>query len=279
MRTFEVNKALMAKFVSYFLAILICLIILLPFLWMFSTAIKPLNETFQIPPRLIPKVLKLANFALALKRSHGMTAILNSALYVVGCLSAYLIVASLAGFAFAKYSFRGKEMLFVLVLATVMVPIEGIVVPLFIIMKNWGWINTYQGLIIPRIIEPFGIFLLRQHFETIPNDFIDSARMDGSSELGILTRVMMPLSRAVFLVTALFMFLWRWNDLLWPMVIGQNQKMITIQVAISLFHHGDYIEWNLIMAMCVIGTIPGTVLFVLMQKFFIQGVMMSGLKG
>ncbi|HHV63021.1 MAG TPA: carbohydrate ABC transporter permease [Firmicutes bacterium] len=269
----------MKKVIPYILAIGLALFVLLPFLWMFSTAVKPLKETFSWPPYLIPHDWSLENFPISVQRSNAIRALLVSSIYTVGCIVLYLIVASLAGYGFAKYKFPGDSILFLLVLGTVIIPIEVIIAPLFMLLKSLGWVNTFHGMILPRVVEPFGIFLLRQHFKTIPDDFLDAARIDGCSEFGILWKVVLPLSLPPLTVTGLFMFLWRWNELLWPLVVGSGEAQRTIQVAIALFQHEWFVEWNYLMALCVIAIIPILILFILLQRYFIQGVVMSGLKG
>jgi ABC-type glycerol-3-phosphate transport system permease component len=266
------------KILFYALAVLLALFIFLPFFWMFSTAVKPLDEAYSIPPTLFPRDFSPENFPIAFERAQALRAFFVSALYAVGCVSLYVVVAALAGYAFARYHFTGKNLLFVLVLATLMIPIEVNLLPLYRLLKSLGWLNSFAGLILPRVVEPFGIFLFRQHFQTIPDEYVDSARIDGCRELSILWRIILPMSIPPVVVACLFMFLWRWNELLYPLVIATSNRMRTVQVVISLFVRERYVEWNFQMALCVSAILPILILFVAIQKYFVQGVVLSGMK-
>ncbi|MBC7217197.1 MAG: carbohydrate ABC transporter permease [Candidatus Caldatribacterium sp.] len=261
----------------YWILVVLSVSTVFPFFWMFSSSLKPLREVYTWPPTLIPRELHLSNFREAFERSNFIRALINSSLYTGGCIALYVPISLLAAFGFAKYRFKGDSLLFMLVLAAVMIPIEAVIVPLFGLLLRMRWVGTLQGLVIPRVVEPFGIFLLRQHFKTIPDDLLDAARIDGCSELGILWRVMLPLSLPPLAVIVVFMFIWRWNELLWPLVIGGN-AIRTIQPAIALFKYERFVEWNLLMALCAIAVIPVLVLFFTLQRYFVEGVVKSGLK-
>lgn len=203
----------------------------------------------------------------------------NSLIYALGVTVLYVVVTVPAGFAFSKYDFPGRTVLFLVVLATMIIPVEVIVVPLFVILKELGWLNTYHGLIIPRIAHGFGIFLLRQHLQTVPDELFAAARIDGASEIGLLTRIVMPLSKATIGVAALFMFMWKWNELLWPLIVTPQVEMRNMQVATALFIQENYVEWNYLMMMSAIAILPLVVLYTLLQRYFVRGVVLSGLKG
>jgi ABC-type glycerol-3-phosphate transport system permease component len=267
------------KILKYFIVILFAIFIFLPFLWMFSTSIKHLSEVYSIPPNLVPKNFSPENYIVAFTRTKALRAFFVSTVYSFGCVILYLFIAALAGYAFARYHFPGKNILFLMVLATLMIPIEVNIVPLYRLLKKLGWLNTFQGMILPRVVEPFGIFLMRQHFQTIPNDYVDSARIDGCTEFGIFRKVMLPMSIPPIITAGLFMLLWRWNELLWPLIISTSSHMRTIQAAISLFVLERYTEWNYLMALCVVAIIPMFALFILIQKYFIKGLVITGLKG
>ncbi len=262
----------------YLIIGIMTLVIVLPFLWMLSTAFKPVPETFNWPPTILPTKWMFENFLITWQRGHVPTALLTSAMYAGGVTSLYILITVPAGFGFAKYRFPFRSVLFIIVLSTMMIPIEVIIVPLFMMLSDWRWVGSYQGLIIPRIVHGFGIFLLRQHMQTIPNELIDAARSDGLSEIGILMRIIVPLSKATIGVTALFMFMWKWNELLWPLIIGQSE-MKTIQVAIALFIQESYAEWNYLMMMVIIGILPLLLMYIGLQRYFVRGVALSGLKG
>jgi ABC-type glycerol-3-phosphate transport system permease component len=269
----------LVRTVYYLLAVLLALAIFLPFLWMFSTSIKPLREVYSIPPTVIPRDFAPENYPIAFQRAAALRAFFVTAVYALGCVVLYLFVAALAGYAFARYRFYGKNLLFILVLATLMIPIEVNLLPLYRLLKSIRWLNSFQGLILPRVVEPFGIFLFRQHFQTIPDEYVDSARIDGCRELTIFRRIMLPMSTPPVIVACLFMFLWRWNELLYPLVICTSNLMRTIQVVISLFVRERYVEWNFQMALCVAAILPILILFIAIQKYFVQGVVLTGMKG
>jgi ABC-type glycerol-3-phosphate transport system permease component len=267
------------KIIYYALAVLLVLFIFVPFFWMFSTSVKPLREAYSIPPTIVPQDFSPENFPIAFERAQALRAFFVTAVYALGCVVLYLVVAAFAGYAFARYRFYGKNILFLMVLATLMIPIEVNLLPLYRLLKALGWLNSFQGLILPRVVEPFGIFLFRQHFQTIPDEYVDSARIDGCREVTIFRRIMLPMSIPPVVVVCLFMFLWRWNELLYPLVISTSNQMRTLQVVISLFIRERYVEWNFQMALCVAAIMPILILFIAIQKYFVQGVVLSGMKG
>lgn len=171
------------KVVRYLVLFFLAITIVIPFLWMFSTSLKPLSEVYTWPPTLIPNNLRPQNFLEAFERTNFSQVLLNSTIYTAGCILLYIPIASLAAFGFAKYRFKGSSFLFLLVLGAVMIPIEVVVAPLFEMLFKMNLVETFPGMIFPRIVEPFGIFLLRQHFSTIPDDLLDAARIDGCSEI------------------------------------------------------------------------------------------------
>jgi alpha-1,4-digalacturonate transport system permease protein len=263
--------------ITYLILLVLAVSTIFPFFWMFSTSLKPLKEVYTLPPSLIPQEVRIENFLEAFERVNFTQALINSVVYVALCIAFYIPISALAAYSFAKYRFKGDTLLFLLVLGALMVPLEATIVPIFTILLKLKWIGTYQGLVLPRVVEPFGIFLLRQHFKTIPNDLLDASRIDGCSELGILFKIMLPLSIPPLVVMVIFMFIWRWNELLWPLVVGGN-AIRTIQPAITLFKYERFVEWNLLMALCVIAVIPILILFFSLQKYFIEGVVNTGLK-
>jgi len=269
---------MMNKIITYGLLVIISLVMIFPFLWMFSTSVKPQAEVFSVTPHLIPREFKWENFIYVWERAHLGRIFKNTLIYAGGSLLLSLIVCTTTAFGFAKYNFFGKNILFLLIIMTIMVPMESLMVPLFLILKQFNMLNTYHGLILPRIVEPFAIFLLRQHFSSIPNDLLDAARIDGTSEWGILTRIVIPLSKPVLTVVALFIFLWRWNELLWPLIVATKQEFYTFQVAVASFQQDLYIEWNYLMAAVFFSVIPLMFLFIYAQRYFVKGVTLSGLK-
>ena len=275
----RINEILI-QFLLHFVFIVLALVMIFPFLWMVAASLKPLSELLTWPPRILPQKWLLENYVIAFKSAQFGRAMMNSIIYSGGVTILCLIVSLLAAFGFAKYRFLGRDVLFVLVLITIMFPIELTLVPLYIILKDLHWLNTFHGLIVPRVAQGFGIFLLRQHFTTVPESYLDAVRIDGSSELGIIWRVMIPLSKPTLIIVALFTFLWRWNEVLWPLVAAQTPSMHTIQVALGSFV-GDpvYIPWHYLLAGITLASAPTIVLFFCLQKYIIKGIVLSGLKG
>jgi ABC-type glycerol-3-phosphate transport system permease component len=189
-----------------------------------------------------------------------------------------ILIASLAGFSLAKYNYFGKNFVFVAILATMMLPVQVILIPLFLVVKDLGWLDSYRGLIIPQALTAFAIFLMRQHILTIPDDYIDAARIDGSSELNILWRVVLPMSKPVISAVAVFSFLGSWDSFLWPMVVITKGSLRTIPLGISLFFTEYSTQYNQALAVAIMVMIPVLILYTILQNQFVEGMTRSGLK-
>lgn len=276
----ETKRKSISKAVVYFVLIITSVIMLYPFLWMVSGSFKSLSGVVGWPPRLFPEKWMFENYITALTTMNFWRAIINSTIYSLVTAILCVIVSAFAAFGFAKYSFFGREFFFLLIIITIMFPIEITVIPLYMVLKDLKWLNSYHGLIVPRIAQGFGIFLLRQHFRTIPDSYLDAARIDSCSEIALLWRVISPLSKPTLLIVGLFTFLWRWNELLWPMIVVQDPKMHTVQVALTSFI-GDprFVYWHHLLAGITIACLPGIILFFFLQKYIIKGIIISGLKG
>jgi len=188
-------------------------------------------------------------------------------------------VAVLAGYAFAKIEFRFKEFLFMLILALFMVPLETMVLPLYLMLVPVGLVNTYLGLALPDLFTAFGVFLMRQFMEDIPDAYIDAARIDGASELTILWRVVLPMVRPALASFIIIKFMWSWNQFLWPLIVGQEQSMYTVTVGLVYFAGQWFNNWTLIATAALLSMLPMIVIFLALQRYLVQGLMMSGLKG
>jgi multiple sugar transport system permease protein len=189
-----------------------------------------------------------------------------------------LVTSVLAGYSFGRLKFWGRDVLFLLVLGTMMIPSQVTLIPSFIIMKWFGWLNTYQGLIVPRIVTGFGVFLMRQFFLSIPREIEDAARIDGCGRFGVLMRVLLPLVTPALATLAIFTFNNSWNEFFWPLIIASTGDMRTIQVAISSFR-GEDTNWGVIMAAVTLAALPVMVVYLVLQRYFVKGIVMSGLKG
>ncbi len=268
------------KVLVYFILISLSLAMVFPFLWMVLGSFKSLRELSNWPFHLLPGKWRFENFVVAAKTAGLWRAMLNSFIYAGSTTFLVLIVSSLAAFGFAKYNFFGKNILFLLVIATVVFPIEVTMIPLYMILRRLGWLGTYHGLILPRIAQGFGIFLLRQNFMTIPDSYLDAARIDGSSEVLLLWKVVVPLSRSVLIILGLFTFLWRWNEVLWPLVVMLRPEKYTLQVKLTTFI-GDpaYVNWHHLLAGVTMACVPTIILFFVLQRYVLKGIVLSGLKG
>ncbi len=245
---------------------------LFPFFWMVSNALRGDGEVFAVPPRLFPSQVQWHNFAeawLYLPFGHFF---LNSA-FVSGAITAIVLtVSSLAGYAFARLRFSGCGALFVVYLATLMVPQAVIVIPLFLMMGALGWIDSYQALIVPMAFSSFGTFLLRQFFLSIPKELEEAALLDGASHLRILLTIMLPLSRSALGLLALFTFTGQWNAFLWPLIVVNGPDHATLPLGLTLFQGQQGTQWNYMMAGTTISMLPGLTLTILMQRYIFRGI-------
>jgi len=254
-------------------------IMLLPIIWMFFSAFKPDSEIISYPPTLFPADFTLKNFVKCMQRIDIFAYLKNSVFYSVGTTIPSLIVNTLAGYAFARYEFKGKNIIFMIFLATMMIPFQVIMIPLFLEIHMMGMYNTYAGLIIPRIAAAYWIFMMRSAFAGLPRELEEAARIDGLSEFGIYLKIMMPLIKPALVTMVILRVNESWNDLLWPLIITSNSKMRTLANGLALFVGARTIEYGAAFAGAAISLIPMLLLYIFGQKYFIQGQATSGLKG
>jgi len=256
------------------------LVMILPILWAFSTAIKPQKEIYAYPPTIVPSRIAWENFGKAWRSAPFGRYAFNSVFVTLTILACQLVNAAFAAYAFSWLSFRGRDTLFLFFLVAMMIPTQVLIVPTFFIFKVFGWIDTYWALIIPFVSNAFGIFLIRQSFLSVPRDLVDAARIDGCGHLGIIRNIMVPSAKASFISFSLLTFTWRWNDYFWPLIMTNSTKMRTLPVGLVFLRTSEgSIEWNVVMAGAVLVMLPVILLFVFMQKYFVEGVMSSGIKG
>lgn len=279
MKTNVVSAGWLGPLTSQAGMVLLAALWLFPFLWMLSTALKPNAEVFQFPPRLLGSSIEWSNFAGAWNFVPFGRFMFNG-LFVsmVGTLLV-LFTSILSAYAFARLQFWRREQLFLLYLGTLMIPQEVTVVPLFLLMKSLGWVNTYQALILPSAFTAFGTFLLRQFFLTIPRDFEEAARIDGAARWQILWNVIVPMAKPAIAVLALFSFIGYWNNFLWPLIVGNTREMATVPVGLNLFYGQHGTEWNYMMAASTISILPTAILTIALQKYIIEGISISGFGG
>ena len=258
----------------------VALLFLFPFFWMVSNALRTNDEVLAFPPRLLPSEAIWQNFVDAwLKLPFGQF-FMNSMIVAGGVTVIAVVVSVLAAYAFARLHFPGRDSILVAYLGTLMIPNAMLVIPLFLIANQLGWINTYQGMILPVAFTSFGAFLLRQFFLSIPRELEEAAMIDGASRLKILIEVIVPLSLPAIGLLALFTFIGQWNNFLWPLVIANDMEMATLPLGLTMFKTQESTSWNYIMAGATFSMIPGVILAILMQKLIYKGVAMgSGFGG
>jgi multiple sugar transport system permease protein len=264
---------------SQTLLTLVALLFLAPIIWMVLSAIKPSAEVFTVPPKLFGSEIKLGNFAEAWNYLPFGRFIVNT-IFVSSIGTAITLVASaLSGYAFARLNFRFRGGLFVLYLSTLIVPQEVIVIPMFLVMKDLEWVNSYKALILPWAFTAFGTFLLRQFFLTVPRELEEAAKLDGCGHLRILSRIFVPISAPAFAVLAVFTFIGYWNSFLWPLIIINDTDKMTIPLGLQLFLGQQGQRWELLMAASTIAMIPTILLVLALQKYLVRGIALSGLGG
>lgn len=250
---------------------------IMPFAFMISTSLKTNDQVYDL--RLIPVAPTLENYIYLFRESRFLTWFGNSFLVASVSTASVLFFDSLAGYVLCKYRFRGRQFVFVMILSTLMIPTEMLVIPWYVMSKNLGWLNTTWGIMFPGMITGFGVFLMKQFFETVPDALIDAARIDGLSEFRIFWEVALPLVTPALSALAIFTFLGSWTAFLWPLIVTNSAENYTVPVGLASFAGEFATEWNMIMTGAAVATIPTLVVFILLQKFIIRGVILSGVKG
>ena len=270
-----VRKALM-----YLLLGGIAIAMLLPLLWMVSTAFKGAGEDiFQFPPQFIPSSPTLENFAEAWDRAPFGRYFWNSLVIAIATVVLNLILCSLAAYPLARLNFKGREVIFSLVVATILIPFQIVMIPLYILAVRLGLLNTYIGAIFPSIASAFGIFLMRQAFQTVPKELEEAARIDGCSELGIWWHIMMPSVRPALVTLALFVFIGSWGDFLWPLLVLDRPEYYTLPLGVNRLAGSFSFNWRIISAGSVISILPVILVFIAAQRYIVPSETGSGVKG
>ncbi|WP_285725524.1 carbohydrate ABC transporter permease [Psychromicrobium xiongbiense] len=266
--------------IGYTLLCLIGLIFMSPLIYMVATSLKPPNEIFTIPPTLFGSELRWGNYAEALKYAPFLKFMLNGLIVAVLGTAITLAVSALSGYAFARLRWRGRNAIFAVFLATLMIPQEVLVVPMFVMMQKVNLTNSFAALIVPWAFTAFGAFLLRQFFLGLPQELDDAARVDGAGTVRTFFSVMLPLARPSLAVLAVFTFIAYWNSFLWPLiVINDAQTLGTIPLGLQMFFGQQGSQWHLVMAAAVISMAPTVALLLLLQKHLVRGIVTSGLGG
>lgn len=263
----------------HLIAFVVFLVMVVPFVWMILTAIRSTYSPLDVFLHPIPRQFTLENFQKVLSTNQLGRALLNSIIVSVFIVAGNVILDSMAGYAFAKKEFVGKGFLFAIVLLIMMIPFYVTLVPLFTMLAQFKWVNTYQGIIMPHVVSAFGIFMMTQFMKEIPRDLIDAAAIDGANEFDIFTRVVIPLCGPALSALAILQFLASWNMFMWPLIIANSADMRTIQVALALFtdRYGTS-NWGLTMAGSTVALLPMLLIYIVLQRRFVQGISMTGLK-
>lgn len=263
----------------YAILAIFSLFMLLPFAFELVGSLKPELEIFAVPMRWIPSAFQWQNYLLPFQQANFGRYFLNSAIVALVQTLAPLLLCSMAGYSLAKFDYPGRTLIFLFILSTIMLPLQVTIVPLFLIIKELGWVNTYAGLIVPGLVSTFGTFLMRQFFLSVPSEYMDAARIDGASEPRIFWSIMLPMCRPALSALAIFSFTGSWNSFLWPLVIVNQDAMRTMPLGI-VFYIGEQRapQYGQLLAVAIIATLPVLALFLVMQRAFIQGAAASGLK-
>ncbi|MGP3534610.1 carbohydrate ABC transporter permease [Microbacterium sp. RD1] len=254
-------------------------VMIMPFVWMLLGSFKTDAEIRQNPTQFLPSDPTLDNYTTLFGRLDFATFFFNSIVVAVFVTLGNIVFSSMVGYALAKLEFRGKKLLFALVLATLMVPGVVTFVPLFVLTANLGLVNSYPGLILPFLITPVGVFLMRQFISGLPDELLEAARIDGAGEWRIFLRVVMPLCGPAVATLTILTFLGSWNNFLWPLVVATTEDMYTLPVALALYSVGqNAARYGLMMAGAVVVVVPVLAIFVILQRYFVQGIALTGIK-
>lgn len=268
----------LALVVRYTVLVATALVVLVPLVWTLLSSFKTEVELAARPPRPLPAQWNLDNYTGALESFEFGTYLMNSTIVTIGATILTLVINTMCAYGLAKYNFRGRNLLFLLVLATIMVPLQVILISVYQVAAQLGLVNTLLGMIIPPAATPTGVFLLRQYMLGIPDELIEAARIDGAGEFRTFLRVVVPLCGAPIAVVTIFSIMWRWNDFLWPLIIAQDQSKYTLPVALAQFNSQLVVPFNYILAMSVVSMLPVIIMFLFLQRYIVLGIASSGLK-
>jgi len=257
---------------------LLVFVMLLPFLWMLGTSLMDELGVFRVPPPFVPAPPRWQNYPEALTALPFARFFLNSLAFSLAVVAGQLVTSALAAYALARLEFPGRDKLFVVILSVIMVPGIVLLIPRFLIITALGWVDTFPGLISTELVSVWGIFLLRQFFQSVPKELEEAARLDGAGEWTIFTRIVLPLSGPALATLALFAFVDAWKNFQWPLIATRSMEMRTVEVGIAAFHSYYYSNWPFQMAASVTALVPIFAIFFLAQRYFVRGIQLTGLK-
>ncbi|MGA8113642.1 MAG: carbohydrate ABC transporter permease [Actinocatenispora sp.] len=272
------RRPTVGRVLSYALLVALSVVVLAPVAWAALSSFKSRAELAERPPSPLPDSLAPTNYTEALSSFDFTVYLRNSIIVTVGATLLTVVINTMCAYGLAKYNFRGRNLLFLVVLGTIMIPLQLILIPVYQVAASLHLVNSLWGLIIPPAATPTGVFLLRQYMLTIPDDLIEAARMDGAGEFRIFARIVVPLCGAAIAVVTIFSVIWRWNDFLWPLIISQDQAKYTLPVALAQFNSQLVVPFNYILAMSVISMLPVVIIFLVLQRYIVRGIANTGLK-
>ena len=273
------RRTLLSTLTLHAVLVLGALVTLTPLMWMVSASFMSPGESNSFPPRLLPQVPTLQNYVDLFTRLNLARYLLNSTLVAVSATLISLIINSMAGYAFAKLRFAGRERVFHILLAALVIPGQVGMLPLFLLLKSMGLVNTMAGVVVPFMAGIFGIFMVRQYAMSIPDDLLDAARVDGAGEYRILWNIVIPVIQPILVTLAVFTFLSAWNDFMWPLIVLSDDAKYTLPVALASLSGEHVQDTGLMMAGSVLTVLPVVVLFIVLQRAYVRGVMMGSVKG
>lgn len=273
------NKKKSLDTIVYIILIIGALTMLLPFFWMISTSVKTPGEALAMPPVWIPDVLQVENYTRALAAAPFGRYFLNSVIVTAVSTLGELFTTILAAYAFARFKFYGKNVLFVLLISTMMVPGELLIIPNFVTLSNWGLINTYSSLFLPYLASIFSIYILKEAFEAVPDEIYFAAKVDGCSDWRYLWTVMVPLAKSSIVSIAILAIIGSWNSFIWPLIVTTEQSMRVLPVGLQAFTTEAGTQYELLMAASTIVVVPMIIIYIFLQKYIIEGLATGGSKG
>jgi multiple sugar transport system permease protein len=266
------------RVILYLVLIVTSLINIFPFIWLVLSSFKPNADIVTQTPALLPETWTLINYGLLSKAAPFLRFFMNSVI-VSGVSTIFVLIScSAMGYIFAKYQFRGRDAFFTMILATILIPQYTYFIPMYLTIKTLGWVNSYAGIIYPFIIMSSGIFFLRQTISMIPNDLMDSSRIDGANEFQVYWHVIIPLSKSAMAAIAIVNWVFTWSRFLWPLIVASSEKMFTMEIGLAYFKNHFVVEYGGIMAACVITLLPVLVVFLIFRTRIIEGIAMTGMK-
>ena len=276
-RMSQLEKLRPARVITWTLLFLGGVVMITPIIFMVSTSFKSGQEVYVLS--IFPDAPTLKNYLFILEESKFLKWMLNSLWIATFSTVSVLFFDSLVGYTLAKFSFRGRQLIFIAIISTLMIPTEMLIIPWYMMSRTFGWIDTYWGIAFPGLMTGVGTFLMRQFFMSLPDELIDAARIDGWSEFSIWWRIAMPLVVPALSALAIFHFLGNWTAFIWPLIVTNDPAIYTIPVGIASFNGEFQMDWEVVMTASALATLPTLAVFLLLQRFIIRGIMLAGLKG